>query len=98
MTNILDIMKTRHSVRQYTGKSIPQDIRDQLDAYADMLNKEGSLRIQIIYDEPECFSSRMAKYGRFENCQSYIAMIGKEAPDLEERCGYYGEMLVLKAQ
>ena len=98
MTNILDIMKTRHSVRQYTGKSIPLDIREQLDTYADMLNKEGSLRIQIIYDEPECFSSRMAKYGRFENCQSYIAMIGKEAPDLEERCGYYGEMLVLKAQ
>ena len=25
-------------------------------------------------------------------------MIGKKSPDLEERCGYYGELLVLKAQ
>ena len=38
------------------------------------------------------------QYGSFENCNNYIAMVGKKAPDLEERCGYYGELLVLKAQ
>ena len=43
-------------------------------------------------------SSSMARYGRFENAANYIAMIGKKAADLEERCGYYGEQLVLKAQ
>ena len=40
----------------------------------------------------------MAKYGRFENCTNYIALVGQKAPDLDERCGYYGELLVLKAQ
>ena len=25
-------------------------------------------------------------------------MIGKKGPDLDEKCGYYGERLVLKAQ
>ena len=96
--NILELMKSRHSVRQYLDKPIPADIREKLDAYTLELNKAGGLHIQILYDEPECFRSRMAKYGRFENCANYIALVGQKAPDLDERCGYYGELLVLKAQ
>ena len=98
MADMIDMIKARHSVRQYTGKPIPADTREQLDAYTAELNRNGSLHIQILYDEPACFSSRMAKYGQFENADNYIAMVGKKAPDLEERCGYYGELLVLKAQ
>lgn len=98
MKDSMELMKERHSVRQYLDKKIPADIREQLDTYAAELNKEGKLHMQLIYDEPMCFSSRMAHYGRFENCGNYIAMIGRKAPDLEERCGWYGEKLVLKAQ
>lgn len=98
MENAMELIRARHSVRQYLDKKVPADVREKLDAYAAGLNKEGGLHIQILYDEPECFSARMAKYGRFENCANYIAMVGKKAPDLEERCGYYGELLVLKAQ
>ena len=95
---MMDIIRSRHSVRQYLDKPIPQEIRRQLDDFAAALNSEGSLHIQIFYDEPECFNSRMAHYGKFENCNNYIVMVGKKAPDLDERCGYYGELLVLKAQ
>ena len=95
---IMELMRSRHSVRQYLDRPIPQEIRTQLDACAEALNREGGLHMQIIYDEPECFSSRMAHYGRFENACNYIAMVGKKAADLEERCGFYGEKLVLKAQ
>lgn len=95
---MMDIIRNRHSVRQYLDKPIPQEIRRQLDDFAAALNSEGSLHIQIFYDEPECFNSRMAHYGKFENCNNYIVMVGKKAPDLDERCGYYGELLVLKAQ
>ena len=94
----MDSIRSRHSVRQYIDKPIPQEIREQLDSYAEELNEKGSLHIQIVYDEPECFRSRMARYGKFENCNNYIAMVGKKAPDLEERCGFFGESLVLKAQ
>ena len=96
--DMMDIISNRHSVRQYLDKPIPQEIRKQLDTYTEALNEKGFLHIQIIYDEPECFNSRMAHYGKFENANNYIAMIGKSSPDLEERCGFYGEMLVLKAQ
>ncbi len=98
MTEIMEIMKARHSVRSYLDKPIPQDIRKQLDDYAAELNRQGNLNMQIIYDEPQCFNSRLAHYGRFENCSNYIAVIGKKAADLDYRGGYYGELLVLKAQ
>ncbi len=91
-------MKARHSVRQYLEKTIPEAIRAELDGYVETLNRESGLHIQILYDEPECFGARMAHYGRFENCANYIAMVGKKSADLDERCGYYGELLVLKAQ
>lgn len=98
MKDTMELMRERHSVRQYLDKKIPEEIREQLNAYVAEMNAAGDLHMQIIYDEPECFGSRMAHYGKFENARNYIAMIGKKAPDLEERCGYYGELLVLKAQ
>lgn len=98
MEDWMELIRARHSVRQYLEREIPQEVRTALDACAAELNRQGALRMQILYDEPGCFSSRMAHYGRFENCRNYIALVGRKAPDLEERCGYYGELLVLKAQ
>ncbi len=98
MENITRLIESRHSVRQYLDKAIPNDIRNELDSYAASLNRESGLNIQIIYDEPECFNTRMAHYGKFENCTNYIAMVGKKSSALDELCGYYGELLVLKAQ
>ena len=98
MENVIELMKARHSVRGYTGRPIPAEVRGQLDACAKALNEEGSLHMQIIYDEPVCFASPMAKYGRFRNCRDYIALVGRDAPDLDERCGFFGEKLVLEAQ
>ena len=39
----------------------------------------------------------MAHYGNFKNVKNYIAIIGKKGDNLDERCGYYGEKIVLKA-
>ncbi len=94
----MDLIRGRHSVRQYLDKPIPEALQSQLNAYAEELNRESGLHIQILYDEPDCFNSRMAHYGRFENAANYIAMVGRKTPSLEERCGFYGEKLVLKAQ
>ena len=94
----MEVMRSRHSVRQYLDKPIPRELRAQLDACTAELNREGGLNMQILYDEPECFNSRLAHYGRFENAKNYIALVGKKGEGLEERCGYYGEKLVLRAQ
>ncbi len=96
--DIMDTIRGRHSVRQYLDKPIPPQIRSELDAFTEELNEESGLHIQILYDEPACFRSRLAHYGKFENAANYIALVGRKGEGLAERCGYYGEKLVLKAQ
>ena len=95
---LLDIMKNRHSVRQYIDRKIEADIREQLLDCVSECNEESGLNIQITFDEPECFSTMMAHYGNFRGVNNYISLVGKKDKDLEEKCGYYGEKIVLKAQ
>ena len=95
---ILEIMQQRHSVRQYTDRAIEPEKRVVLDALAEEINRKAGLSIQIVYDDPKCFDSFMAHYGKFTGVCNYIALIGKKSPKLDETLGYYGEELVLKAQ
>lgn len=95
---MLEIMKQRHSVRQYENRPIEKEKRAVLNDLAASANREAGLHIQIIYDEPKCFDSMMAHYGKFSGVQNYIALIGPKGPALDETLGYYGEKLVLKAQ
>lgn len=96
--DILEIMKARHSVRQYTDKSIETEKRAALIEAVEAINKENGLHIQVIFDEPKCFNSMMAHYGKFSGVKNYICLVGRKGDNLEEKCGYYGERLVLKAQ
>lgn len=95
---ILEIMKQRHSVRQYSEQPIEQEKRSILDALVEEINQETGMHIQIIYDEPECFDSFLAHYGKFTGVRNYIALVGNKSVKLDETLGYYGEKLVLKAQ
>ena len=96
--DIFQIIKPRHSVRQYEDRKIEPEKRDILLKELDKINQEGHLHIQILFDEPKCFDSFMAHYGKFSGVRNYIALVGTKSPDLEEKCGYYGEKLVLLAQ
>ena len=95
---ILEIMQQRHSVRQYTDWAIEPEKRTVLDALTQEINRKAGLSVQIIYDDPKCFDSFMAHYGKFAGVRNYIALVGKKAPGLDETLGCYGEELVLKAQ
>lgn len=95
---LLELMKNRHSVRSYTDKKIEGEVKENLEAFIQQCNREGDLHMQLIVDEPECFSTMMAHYGKFSNVKNYIAVVGKKSADLDERCGYYGEKVVLHAQ
>lgn len=95
---ISDIMSKRHSVRSYTEKAIEQEKRIVLNKLIAEINAAENLHIQIVYDEPRCFDSFMAHYGKFTGVKNYIALVGKKSATLEETLGYYGEKTVLKAQ
>ncbi|MBR6530994.1 MAG: nitroreductase [Clostridia bacterium] len=86
----------RHSVRRYTDRKIDESTAAELQKTIDECNRKSGLNIQLVLNEPEAFGSGMAKYGNFEGCSNYIAIVGKKGDD--EKCGYYGEKIVLHAQ
>lgn len=96
--DIKQAINERHSVRRYLDKPIEKGTRKQLDAIVHEINKESGLHITVQYDDPAGFDSRLAHYGSFRNVANYIVLKGKKCPDFDERCGYYGEKLVIEAQ
>lgn len=88
----------RHSVRSYLDRPIEKDTADKLSEIIDRCNEESGLHIQLVLNEPKAFDSAMAHYGNFKGVSNYIALIGRKGPDLDEKCGYYGEKVVLEAQ
>lgn len=96
--DLIEAIRQRHSVRAYTDAPIEEDKRRRLDALAEQYSHEGRISIRIVYDEPKGFDSFMAHYGSFRNVRNYIVLAGDQNEDIDERCGYYGEQLVLHAQ
>ncbi len=96
--NLTEAMAARHSVRQYKEKELEPEIIRKLTEEIEACNRESGLHIRLITNEPKAFEGFMAHYGKFRGVTNYIAMIGRKDDDLEEKSGYYGERLVLKAQ
>lgn len=96
--DIMEVMRARHSVRQYKNKPLETEHISALQSEIDLCNQESGLNIQLVINEPRAFDGFMAHYGKFSGVTNYIALIGKKEADLEEKCGYYGERLVLKTQ
>ncbi len=95
--DIEEIIKSRHSVRKYLSKSIEDEKVKELRTLIDEINKENELNIQLVLNEREAFSKYYLNYGKI-NASNYIAMVGKICDGLDEKIGYYGEKIVLKAQ
>lgn len=96
--NLTEAMKSRHSVRQYKDKPLGADVISALNDEITACNRESGLHIQLVVNEKKAFDGFMAHYGKFSGVTNYIALIGKTSSDLDEKCGYYGERLVLLAQ
>ena len=94
---LLEAIQVRHSVRQYTDQKIDGEILLQLHKIIEECNQESGLNIQLCLDEPKAFQSRLARYGKFSNVRNYLALVGKNNSSLDEKCGYYGEKIVLRA-
>ena len=97
--DIREAIRERHSVRQFAPDQILGDVRTTLETLIHQCNEESGLHIQLITDDPECFDTFMAHYGKFSGANNYIAMVGrKNLKNLDELCGYYGQKIVLEAQ
>lgn len=93
-----EAMRARHSVRQYLDKPLEAEVISALKEEIAACNEESGLHIQAVVNESKAFDGFMAHYGRFRGVRNYLALIGEKGSGLEEKCGYYGERLVLRAQ
>lgn len=79
------------------GPHLPRQ-REELQKAIDSCNQRSGLHMQLVCGRPEPFSSLRRSYGLLKGVHSYLVLAGPaEDPDLAEKCGYYGEELVLTA-
>lgn len=94
----MELIKQRHSVRSYLDKKIEGFKVEQIRAEIERLNTESGLHIQFMEDSGSVFGSLAMRFIGWKYVPSYIALVGRDEPDLEEKCGYYGEKLVIFLQ
>lgn len=94
--DIKEAIIKRHSVRRFLDKEIENSIVNELNDAISNVCLESGLDIKLVLNEPNAFTGFLAKYGKFENCKSYITICGKAGREID--VGYYGEKLVIIAQ
>ena len=95
---LLEAIRCRHSVRQYTDRPLPREIIQELETEIAACNAESGLHIRLVTDEPDAFQGVLAHYGKFSGVKNYFALVGPKSRVLDERLGYYGAQLTLLAQ
>lgn len=98
MSDNLDLLKKRHSVRSFTTDPIDPDIIKSLKSAVTMINThEAGAHFQIVTDDDAPFKGFSHSYGFFRNPRNYIACVmDMSFPDAMERAGYFAQELVMK--
>lgn len=97
--NIRERIRSRHSVRSYSIKSIGHEIRQRLLSETTMTNShEAGLNFRLVFDNEDPFRGFARSYGMFRNARNYLAcIVDPTFPDAEERAGYFAERFVMEA-
>lgn len=96
---IIDLIRSRHSVRKYQDKPIEQEKQEILNNYIKENLVDETTKIVSCFDEIKAFENPDVHYGWFVNAKNYFVLIGKKGSKSdEEKLGFNGEKLVLKAQ
>lgn len=74
-----EAIEARHSVRAYKSQPLTDKVVKVLNDKIAEINKEGSLHIQLIQNEPKTFLERLAKYGKFRNVTNYLIIAGEKS-------------------
>ncbi|NDV46074.1 nitroreductase [Paludibacter sp. 221] len=96
--NLLQAIDLRKSRRSYLPSPIETSKLKSLAELIDKYNEESGLSMYLVEDGSRAFNGLSKSYGMFKNVRTIIVLRGKESDaDLQEKCGYYGELLVLEA-
>lgn len=93
-----EAISIRSSLRTYLPDPISEEQRRQLGKAIARCNQRSGLHVQLICGRPEPFSDPEKTRGILSGVQNYFLFAGpRELEDLEEKCGYFGEELLLTA-
>lgn len=94
----LEAIDKRRSRRKYTGKPLSQKIIDELTAEITKFNHDSGLSMFFLEDGSRAFEGIRKSYGLLKGVRSLIVLKGDTSDvHMKEKCGYYGERLVLDA-
>ena len=87
----------RVSARAYLPEPIDPGRRRQLEKIISQCNARSGLSIRLVCDRPEPFAG-VKSCGLFTGVRHYLLFAGPASdPDLREKCGYFGETILLTA-
>ena len=93
-----DAVFIRSSQRNFLPRPLSPTQRQQLSKAVSQCNRRAGLNIRLICDRSEPFSSFSKGAGTIKGVRDYLLFTGPAGdPDLEEKCGYYGEEIILTA-
>ena len=92
-----EAMRTRHSVRRYTDRTLPGDVLKQLrDRIRDNNGKYG-LAMILVTENTEAFGPALRLF-LAKGVRNYLVLAGRDTPGLDENIGYCGADIMLFAQ
>lgn len=95
----LDQLAKRHSVRSYSTRPLSDSDKSRVRAAVTAVNThEAGLHFVLVTDSPEAFAGLGRSYGIFKGVRNYIALVIDSSAYIymEEKAGYYAQMLVMK--
>lgn len=95
--DIIEAIGTRISIRAFEERAIAQDALDELAAELARVNEESGFNFQLYGPREDGTALDLSPRMFANNPPAYLALVGPAGEIPEERLGYYGEKLVLKA-
>ena len=85
-------MRARLSQRRYLPDPLTDKERTTLEKIIEQFNRKSGLQISLVCGRSDVFN------GHISSARNFLVLAGQAGdPNLEEKCGYFGEMAVLSA-
>ena len=92
-----EAMRERHTVRKFTDKEIPKDIKSKLNTRVFANNEKYSVSIRFMIDDTNAFGF-LTKAFLTKGVKNYFILSGGNIFTTDEKLGYCGTDLMLYAQ
>lgn len=89
---------SRKSRRTYAAEPLTEEQCRILSEKIDVYNREAQVHMQLMLNDGGAFEGFKRSYGLFKGVKNYIALVCPQDSISKERCGYYGERLILDAE